>query len=635
MKMVQVLEKDPKSQKEIIEALLSIQPAFHIRIFNSIESYAIWVQKFIKEGPRALLQGGVLAEGCQPMDLNDASIKPEVSLLVVDSEMLGIEHLPLIKKTRDLYFRKGASSEEGPPGLIVTAFENPDFEIKTWIIPEVNNLIFKPFDRLILSQHLIHAIDGRNPPSAYTISNQKADAKMEILKDIKIIEHTDIGFTTLSERVIPVGTTAKYYSEYWKTNVVRSAIAKVIGQKDSQAHKGMVEVEMELFGLDPSQITNIRKLLNKKPIKTKFDGKIKKLNILNLDPNIESMANWLSDIGGVTLRNITDFFFQLEPDKAVDEVLPRTVAGDKKSISVWLSLDGDILFDVIEEGTGVILNQKLEDLKKLTFSNLIISNQRIAFRKLLTTPKASQCFLFYVQGKEVLLKLTAGDKDADGKKIQVLLEIPSKDEAKAWFKSNNTLPENLHALLIPFKMLGSDYKARWELLNQKIKERFGKEVKLIIVAEKLLPEVEEIKLAELFDEIFYFPLDRAYFMAKLSHWFSHFSAKDGPDGVRSLAVDSVIKSANPVHISELSEAGVIVKYPRDIKVGTYREFVLWQPYEIGAPELLAASNFSEESGDPELPFACHFVFFGIRDHHLKSIRVWIRDNYISAKESGS
>jgi hypothetical protein len=92
----------------------------------------------------------------------------------------------------------------------------------------------------------------------------------------------------------------------------------------------------------------------------------------------------------------------------------------------------------------------------------------------------------------------------------------------------------------------------------------------------------------------------------------------------------IIKTANPVSVSEISEAGFVMTYYRSIGVGSFREIVLWQPYEIGTPELLATCNFVEELGTNN--FKCHFVFFGISDHFLKHIRVWIRDNYIHSKE---
>ena len=94
----------------------------------------------------------------------------------------------------------------------------------------------------------------------------------------------------------------------------------------------------------------------------------------------------------------------------------------------------------------------------------------------------------------------------------------------------------------------------------------------------------------------------------------------------------MLKVATQVKVSEFSEAGFTMQYYRSIGIGSFREIVLWQPYEIGAPELLATCNFVEENQGQKGVFNCQFVFFGISDHFLKHIRVWIRGNYILSKD---
>ena len=84
----------------------------------------------------------------------------------------------------------------------------------------------------------------------------------------------------------------------------------------------------------------------------------------------------------------------------------------------------------------------------------------------------------------------------------------------------------------------------------------------------------------------------------------------------------------------MSEAGFIMEYYREISIGAFREIVLWQPYEIGAPELMSNCNFVEEASGKMGTYHCQFVFFGMSDYFLKHIRIWIRDNYILSKEAG-
>ncbi len=74
-----------------------------------------------------------------------------------------------------------------------------------------------------------------------------------------------------------------------------------------------------------------------------------------------------------------------------------------------------------------------------------------------------------------------------------------------------------------------------------------------------------------------------------------------------------------------------MEYKRRVDVGEFREIILWQPDELAAPELTAVCNFSEASQSKKGVFLNHFVLFGMTDHFLKSIRIWIRNNHILSK----
>ena len=80
------------------------------------------------------------------------------------------ECISLLKKTKDLFVERKICTVEDPTAFVLTVFDDPGFKIKQLENRILNNVIFKPFDRLILIQHLTNAIDGRHPPSKYTIT---------------------------------------------------------------------------------------------------------------------------------------------------------------------------------------------------------------------------------------------------------------------------------------------------------------------------------------------------------------------------------------------------------------------------------------------------------------------------------
>jgi hypothetical protein len=139
--------------------------------------------------------------------------------------------------------------------------------------------------------------------------------------------------------------------------------------------------------------------------------------------------------------------------------------------------------------------------------------------------------------------------------------------------------------------------------------------------------------ASIVTDFFYKPIDRTYFIYKLYTFFPELKSPKEPITIQTNKNEETLFTANPVQIAEISEAGLMMQYYRTISVGSFRDFVLWQPYEVGAPRLVATCNYCEEA-QQEGVYNVHFVFFGMTDYFLKTIRIWIRDTYIQGKERG-
>jgi hypothetical protein len=95
-----------------------------------------------------------------------------------------------------------------------------------------------------------------------------------------------------------------------------------------------------------------------------------------------------------------------------------------------------------------------------------------------------------------------------------------------------------------------------------------------------------------------------------------------------------MKAATGIQVTELSEAGFVMKYSREIPIGQFREIVLAPPYKWGEPEMLAQSNFIELVDGKKDEIKNHFVFFGASDNFLKTIRRWILTTYVQSKDKG-
>ena len=91
-----------------------------------------------------------------------------------------------------------------------------------------------------------------------------------------------------------------------------------------------------------------------------------------------------------------------------------------------------------------------------------------------------------------------------------------------------------------------------------------------------------------------------------------------------------VKAAIKVKISEMSELFVNFIYPRELKFKTFRDLVFLNEEENLMVELPAFCHFMDNK-----TMFHQFVFFGMNDHRLTQIRLWLLHNYIQKKTQQS
>jgi CheY-like chemotaxis protein len=279
MKYVFVLEDDKKFQREICESLLKVDPTLQIRIFETLKSFSDWVKLCAQDGPLSLSRGGDPWQGASlqatssgeeavPSSEADSSSpsaseptpEDQLALVVSKEEFFGSQWMSLIRKTRLWLIKKKVCTVEDPTSLVITAFHSPLFDIRLVEDRIINNIIFKPFDRLILEQHLNFAVSGRHPPASQSLYSMKTKSTIEMLKDIQMEALSEVGMLTLGKRKIKVGSVSKYYSDLFKTPKHRSIIAICQSCEPHPQWPSKYLCEFRFFSPDPVQISNFRKL---------------------------------------------------------------------------------------------------------------------------------------------------------------------------------------------------------------------------------------------------------------------------------------------------------------------------------------------------------------------------------------
>jgi hypothetical protein len=528
-RFIYVLEDDERSQRDLLNTLKEIDPKLYVRFFNSLAEFHEWLKIAVHEGPNALAKGGRKHQSDTIPDV-EASPTHQLRLVLAKNEFLGTQHLGLIRRAREFFLRKKICSVEEPTALLLMAFDNPSFDIKLAEDRIINNVIFKPFDMLILKLHLEYALTGHHPVKTDTLATMQISSKIEMLKDTAITKLTELSFFTLNNHEISIGATRKYYSEIFTTDEKKSVFATCSSCVEVAPKEFLCE--FDFYGMDNKQIQNVRKYIQSFHHHSKTDHQ----NIKTQDVKI---------------------------------LILNEVASDAENFQAYLSTR----FTQAEYFTYSSFGQLQSDLQ---------------------------------------------DKESAQKK---------------------TLPQKIDFVFATLDYFENEASKRWEQLKKNIDDRHKKygigplptlPCVYLFPNNKLTPD-QVLEYSAWSRDIFFMPVDKAYFLKKV---FCQNPQLGQAESVVMTAKEykSQLKVANPVEITQISEAGVVLKYPRAMSIGSFREFILWRPTELEIPEIRGTVNYTEEDKSNAGSFLNHFVFFGMTDYYLKHIRLWLLDSYIQTKE---
>lgn len=565
MEFIFILEDDVRIQKELWDSLRSINPQLYLRFFHNLEEFHVWLKLALQDGPLSLANAG------HPFleDTNAEATpteKDQLRLIVANNDFLGTKNMSLLKRARDFFIRKKLCSSENPTSLILTAFDNPDFDIKLAEERIINNVIFKPFDKLILKQHLSFALSGRHAATTTDIASFQLHSTLEMLKEVCLHSLSETGFSTCNNHPISPGAISKYYSEYFESNRKKSLYAVCTGSEKLSDDNYLCH--FHFYGADNLQIQNLRRLI-------------------------------LNDKSHVDKKTKT------QPTSAkkilILEENPHSIAEVESSLQIY--------FDDIEFFSYESFGQLLADL----------ADKDTAQKKILP-PSFDYIFANY----------TFFEIEPLAKKEQLCQALNERKE-KYSPQPKQEKPED-----------EAVSKNGQEELNSSTTS--SKEDSFFILSRKALEQDQVRDMAKWTQEVFFYPLEKSYIAKKLSQ-VTQLGTKRELD-IKFLITKTdnstkdvkrsfkPLKVANPVDITQISEAGLTLKYYRPMGIGGFREFILWRPNELENPEINATVNFTEKDRGSDA-YLNHFVFFGMTDFYLKHLRLWLRDTYIRSKAEGA
>lgn len=616
MEYVFVLEDEEIHQRAISKAVQTINPQLKTKFFKDLEEFYRWLKSAMATTGRIL-------------DPETEDSTPEkVRLFIAKSEFILPANLGILDKTKELLSHRGLSSPETPLGFVLTAFDEPDFKFEQYKKPILFNLIFKPFDEIILTQHLSAALEGFNRPTESTLTSQKTSATAEMLKLIEVKTVSDIGFISKSQKTYPVGGLSKYYSGLFAGGGSKSAFARLA--QVSEVGERNLELDYRFFAAEIGQVASLRKVVRAKD-KGKSTERDPQAGVAVAKPVfviIEPRDNEFNILGGTIKRRFAGAqIFRFQTRKELEDDLGYASNSGKAALSADLTsvaFTKDYVLGKTEPADATLLGRPL-----------------LGFDLAMVIDKTSldQLGLWKMgAGKEHLSVVRQGEQYSVIKFLKngsaITIVNPTSEEKVAFLKTKRQLPAEVHYLIAcadvdPHNLSG------WEHLARVCATELSFSPVIQLIAGRSYTDEDKKKLAACFEDIFFTPLDRAYFLLKLIYGKYSMQVLEDKLSISEKALTEKVYAATGVHIDEISEAGIGFKYPDVIEKGSFREFVLDRPLDVNVPVLTGICYACEKIEGKEGGSNVYFVFFGVRDHELKFIRLWIRENYVHAKEKGS
>lgn len=130
------------------------------------------------------------------------------------------------------------------------------------------------------------------------------------------------------------------------------------------------------------------------------------------------------------------------------------------------------------------------------------------------------------------------------------------------------------------------------------------------------------------------PIDRSYLSRMMMSFFPGCTEKE-PNPVQWFTSMDTALYSELITVGQLSEAAFTYRTETALERGHSLEFIFSQDDETDLKPVQGKVQYVETVPDAEKKLTHQIVFFGIRDEFLKKIRLWMLQNHINQKKSGS
>ena len=513
----------------------------------------------------------------------------------------------------------------------------------------VFNILIKPFDLVILEQYLDITLNSEDSLDVKKVFNQKNPGWVELIKDIQIDRLTELGFRTVSKRPIEVNKLGRYFGPAFGSPGEDSLFAYCYKNIPSVKGNGEYSSSFSFYGLAKDQLNSLRRFIQQSKDKTEYkfeDETSQELEIVHFSPN--------ATLNSQFEQILNDKFEQIyvRHYRSLGQMLQEMNDSDLKEASKDLirenvfESDEDVLFILDEKKTHVKSIKTFETQKYIQTIAKIPVNQFISdsknFSEIFDLSKVLQEILNFEKGDtplihghysgyDVFYKILSVETLFDsnyGNVCHVRLHVLNSSEEKIEIQKKMHKRQTLAAVVIDGRSMGETTFS--SLFHAAAKLYNSSTFKKIILSEITIDNYNKLEKFKLFDDIFPLPIDIFYMTRKLKMHIPQLKFKSSEDNHRwGIMLSKGIKTGWPLELKSISEVHVSFEYPREIRIGDVRRFILPLESPVQSPEILAICRFCKKISEDK--FSCDFLFFAVKDSQIKHIRSWIKTLHIQSK----
>lgn len=642
-----IIEPADEHLKVVKNCIAEINPSIEVMSFASLNEFYQWFKDLTR---KIDLEAGRVKATEEDLKLNSFKVPEEIDLMIADFEVLKHVKMSLLEKTQKYFVSKNLVDAENPTRFVVLAYENHDFDIEDYFSPIISCVLFKPFDAFILKQSIENALKGYVLLSSDTYT-QQVQSDVDIVKRVDLVRLTELGFRTKSTREISQGNLAKYYGQIFKGQKIDFLYAKNQLCEKVEDDSKPYECSFSFFGMEMEQLRTVRQSIRKSEKKEsmpfskgKTPAKLVNAFVFSVEENlfhniksllkekfnyieafhIKNLSQVLATLGSTNTQELGQSpFFHIFSNT---EELYRFVFDDK----------GQNLLKIVDStGQNVsFLDFHLDKstVKVIDFLKGFAPSDQKKWQALLQLKKIDKEQFLEIKNTEdqlTILKLRSVKEEIDQEEGSVtVVEVKelSDEVLKDYYSQNSFSNKKADAIFVD-EFYFTDSKVN---TIHNLKKIIGTEdCKIFGISKYAITHYSEWNWAQHFFDYFTLPLDAFYFTRKLKQAYGDWDNKEalGRDAVK---VEDHIYAAISVLAEEVSETFITIQYHRQIPFGELREFVFHQDGVENVP-ILGYCNYGEKLEGDE--YRLQFVFFGLRDKQRKSIRKWMKAEYLKQKQS--